>query len=216
MKIIDDAPTETDTTRERILLAAEKVFAEKGSEAASVREILRLADVKNIAAINYYFGDKDRLYIETVKNAHLTCMQGLPFTDYPSGTPAVDQLRGFIRTLVERMLRPQRATALILIMRELSQPSQACAEVVREYIQPIAARLQGILDQLLPTAPYVRKFMTAFSIVGQCMEYRLHRPVMMLLMGEADFQKITSEQIAEHITEFTLRGLGGVMAETTS
>jgi AcrR family transcriptional regulator len=202
-------------TRERILLAAEKVFSEKGQEAASVREILKNAGVKNIAAINYYFGDKDRLYIETVKNAHRTCVEGLPFPDPVPGVPATTQLRGFIRTMVDRMLRPQRASALILIMRELSQPSQACAEVVREYIQPIAARLQGILDQLMPEAPYARKFMTAFSIVGQCMEYRLHRPVMMLLMGEENFKKITAEQIAEHIAEFTLKGLGGT-AETAA
>lgn len=207
MAALDDPKTDHESTRQRILLAAEEVFAAKGCDAASIREILKKADVKNIAAINYYFGDKDRLYIETVKNAHLTCVEGLPFPEFPEGTPPEQRLRGFIRTMVERMLRPQRTSALVLIMRELSQPSQACTEVVREYIQPIAARLMTILDPLLPNVSQLQKLMTGFSIVGQCIEYRIHRPVMLLIMGEENFSRLTAEQVAEHISRLTLYGL---------
>ena len=53
-----------DDTRENLLLAAGKVFADKGYEKATVREICKAAGVSNLAAVNYYFGDKERLYIE--------------------------------------------------------------------------------------------------------------------------------------------------------
>ena len=56
-----------DDTRERLLEAASRVFAEKGYEKATVREICTAAKVSNLAAVNYYFGDKERLYIESVK-----------------------------------------------------------------------------------------------------------------------------------------------------
>ena len=59
----------TDDARTRMLNAAGPIFADKGFAAATVREICQQAEV-NLAGVNYYFGDKERLYIETVKSAH--------------------------------------------------------------------------------------------------------------------------------------------------
>src|SRR5262245_16335507 len=58
----------SEETRQRLLEAAGKVFAEQGKD-APVRTILQKAGVKNIAAINYYFGDKDQLYEEVLRYA---------------------------------------------------------------------------------------------------------------------------------------------------
>lgn len=49
-----------DDTRSRILEVATKVFAERGMEAVSMRELTALAGV-NVAAVNYHFGSKDGL-----------------------------------------------------------------------------------------------------------------------------------------------------------
>ena len=51
-------------TKNRILLAATKVFARKGYKEATVREICELAGTANINSINYYFGSKENLYRE--------------------------------------------------------------------------------------------------------------------------------------------------------
>ena len=198
---------DSDTTRQRILEAAEFVFAQKGREAASVREILKRAGVKNIAAINYHFGDKNRLYIAVVKNAHACCCV-LPFPEWADGTPAVTKLRDFIRTMVARMTQPARPTALHVMMRELAQPSAACAEVVRDYIQPMAKVLQDILAELRPDLPEPRRFLMGNSIVAQVLFYRQNRPIIELLMGPPLFGQLTPELLTEHITGFTLRALG--------
>ncbi len=49
-------------TRNRLLATAEKLFAANGFEATSVRDITTAAGCNNVAAINYYFGSKDKLY----------------------------------------------------------------------------------------------------------------------------------------------------------
>jgi TetR/AcrR family transcriptional regulator, regulator of cefoperazone and chloramphenicol sensitivity len=194
-------------TRQRLLDAAEIVFAEKGFEAASVDEITKKAGA-NRAAISFHFGGKERLYIEAVKYAHRTCHEGVPFPEYPASTPAAERLRGFIRTMVHRMANEPDPFATQLMMREMAQPTAACVEVVREYIRPMADILRGILGELLPDADPAQVYLTGFSIVGQCLFYKQNRPVARLLMGEADFDCLDAERIAEHVIAFTLRGLG--------
>lgn len=46
--------------KERILEAAEELFAEKGFEGTSVRDIAQKAEI-NLAMISYYFGSKEKL-----------------------------------------------------------------------------------------------------------------------------------------------------------
>jgi AcrR family transcriptional regulator len=194
-------------TRQRLLHAAEEIFAEKGFEAASVDEITKKAEA-NRAAISFHFGGKERLYIEAVKYAHRACHEGVPFPEFPPDAPAVERLRGFIRTMVQRMADEPDPYATQLMMREMAQPTEACVEVVREYMRPIADLLRGILGELMPDADPVKIYMTGFSIVGQCLFYKQNRPVAKLLMGEESFAQLDADRIAEHVIAFTLRGLG--------
>jgi AcrR family transcriptional regulator len=55
-------------TRQSIIKAAVTLFAEKGFEGSSVRDIVTKARV-NQAAINYHFKGKDGLYLEVLKTA---------------------------------------------------------------------------------------------------------------------------------------------------
>jgi AcrR family transcriptional regulator len=54
-------------TKKKILDVSHTLFAEKGYEGTSVRDIATLAEV-NIAAINYHFQNKENLYKETIRN----------------------------------------------------------------------------------------------------------------------------------------------------
>src|SRR5438309_6804835 len=158
----------TDATQQRLLEAAEEIFAEKGFKATSIRAICKRAGA-NIAAVNYYFEDKEKLYIETVKYAHRGCTEGAPFPEWAPDTPPIQKLRDFIRVMVTRMLSPQSPASLQLMMREMAQPTAACVEVVRDYIGPIAQKLGGILEELLPGATVRQRYLIAFSVVGQCL-----------------------------------------------
>jgi AcrR family transcriptional regulator len=208
--------TELDDPRRRLLEAAGEVFAEKGFEGATVRDICKRAKV-NIAAINYYFRDKERLYIEAVKQA--AC--GLPEAQnrvWPPNTPPAEKLRAFIRTMVAHfMVSNKPAWHTRMMMHELARPTSACAELVRDYIAPTAAVLMEILGEILPPdTPRWKRFMTGFSIVSQCLYYVQNKPIAKLLVGEEDFAWFDETRVAEHITAFSLAALGVTAQPSTN
>lgn len=201
--------SDADSTRDRILEAAGNVFARKGFEAATVREICGLADA-NLAAVNYHFGDKHQLYIEAVKRAHAWRVQQAPLPDWPPGTPPAAKLRGFVRTLLARMLSDDPTSwHAQLMLREMSRPDTACQALVSDYIRPEFRLLLGILDELVPAEmPPLRRYLVAFSIVGQCLHYRVGGQVIRLLVPEEEHRRFTPDFLAGHITELTLAALG--------
>jgi len=196
-----------DDAERRLLKAAGQVFAEKGYEGGTVREICERAEV-NIAAPNYYFGDMERLYIETVKSACLEQAEQFPIPEWPPGTPPARKLREFILAFCRRMLgESEMPWKRQLFLREMAQPTAACAELVRDSIRPTAAILGAILQELLPETPEGKRWLVAFSIVGQCLFYRILEPIVSELVGEAEFRSYKAEKLAEHIAEFSLAAL---------
>ncbi len=195
-------------TRGRLLEAAGQVFADKGFQSGTVKEICDQAEA-NIAAVNYYFGGKERLYIEAVKHAHRCKASEIPLPDWPAGTPPARKLRDFIRVVLGRMIADDSpAWHAKLIMRELVEPTTACAEMARHNIKPMCDRLMAILEELLPATPTRQRFLIGFSIVGQCFHYRVNKPVIAVLVGEEEFRNYTVDLLAQHIADFTLAALG--------
>lgn len=203
---MDDATQEVDP-KQRLILAAVEVFAEKGFKAATVREIVERA-AANIAAINYHFGDKENLYFQACKHAHACSAAQEPPPQWPDGTPPRQKLEEFIRIIVRSMTVPSSPAAMQLLMRELANPTAAARQIVHDYIQPMAFTLRAILRELFPTAEPRRLLMVGFSIIGQCLYYRQNRPVSELIFGSEDVAALTPELIADHIVRFTLAALG--------
>ena len=96
-------------TRDLIIKAAVSLFAEKGFERSSVRDIVTKARV-NQAAINYHFKGKDGLYFEVLKIAfeRLTENAGVDAEELKSLSPE-RALRRFVR----HQLRPLGPAGLV-------------------------------------------------------------------------------------------------------
>jgi AcrR family transcriptional regulator len=199
-----------DEPRERLLLAAGREFAERGYDAATVRDICAAAGV-NVAAVNYYFGDKQRLYIESVKHAHEERVRQVPLPEWSSGTPAARKLHDFVDNLLERMLGlGQPPWQVQLMMRETLQPTAACRELVEDFIRPHFAVLVAVLDELaggrLAEAELRR---VGMSIVGQCFLYRAAGDVVAMLVPPDELESLhTPVRLADHVTRFALAALG--------
>ncbi|MGH9804053.1 MAG: CerR family C-terminal domain-containing protein [Candidatus Acidiferrales bacterium] len=205
----------------RLLEAAEKLFAERGFADTSIRDLAEAAGV-NVAAVNYYFGDKDRLYLEALRRA----LRHQRTSDPPfeavleearrEGTPAAAArgLRKYIGLYMGWLFAEESEKggpcACALFQREMSSPTPALDVIVEEFIEPKSTVLWGLLQQARPELGSDREQLLfhAASIVGQCLHYRLVLPVILRLHKKDNFSQEEIRRIAEHIANFTLRGLG--------
>ena len=200
-----------DDTPRRLLEAAGEVFAAKGFQAATVREICRRAGA-NLAAVNYHFGDKHQLYIEAVKHAQC-CGEEDPLPQWPPDTPPAAKLRGYVHRMLARFLDDRRpAWHAQLMAREMAEPTEACVALVDSYIRPSYELLDGILEELLPPGtPVSDRHLIAFSIVGQCVHFKIHRPIAVQLVGEEEYATYDVMRLADHVARFSLAALGHEM-----
>src|SRR5262245_31841951 len=200
---------EQDDTRKKLLEAAGEVFAEKGYHAATFRNIAEKAGV-HFSLLNYHFGDKDQLYLETVRDAYQTTAERVPTPVWGPDTPPQQKLRDFIQTFLRRIVEGHEPSwPCKLIMRELHQPTEACRHFAEGFARPNCDKLQGILAELLPPdTPPVRYNLIAFSVIGQCLFYRFARPVVTFILGPEEFASYDVELLTDHITRFTLAALG--------
>lgn len=210
-----DLTTELESAKERLLEAAQEVFAERGYAAASVRDICGQAGV-NIAAVNYYFGDKERLYVEAVVRAHRWRLDQAQLPDWDADTTPQAKLGDFIATFFRRIFGgPDDTWRTRLVMREIMQPSAACAEIAQSNIRPQFEILLSILRELLPADTSDEDLhLTAFSVVGQCLFYHVASPIIRNLVDESEYATYDVDKLAEHVTAFTLASLDAKAARS--
>ena len=199
-------------TRQRILRAATRIFAELGFHQTTVREICQSAEV-NVAAINYHFRDKEGLYLEVLRAAHARANRVAPLQ--PEGVDkatAEDRLRGFVRAICARIfdVGPDACHGQ-LMSHEMVRPTRALDEIVETEIRPKAMLLMGIIREIVgPEPPDEAVRAVCYSIIGQCLFYKNCRPVVERLMPENVPTPEDMEAIAEHIVEFSLHGIRGL------
>jgi hypothetical protein len=89
------------------------------------------------------------------------------------------------------------------------KPTEACRAIVRDYFQPSFNALLARIDELVPTpVSEAERLKIGFSIIGQCLHYRFGNEVVSLMVPERLKSEFGIEQIATHITRFTLAAIG--------
>ncbi len=195
-----------DPTKVRLLEAAGQEFAEKGYDGATVRAICDRAGM-NLAAVNYHFGDKEHLYDQAVLHAH-RCGPAQFETDPPVLSP--DQaFRDHIHLFLSHVVAPHHSTwHQVLLLREMINPTGASDTLVREAIRPRFEYLTGLIRKLCPEVDERRVQAIAFSVVGQCLHYKLTRRISSMLVGPEAFDELDLDYLTDHISRFTLAALG--------
>ncbi len=199
-----------DDARNRILDAAGPVFAAKGYRAATVREICEKAGM-NVASVNYYFGDKENLYVETIKRVRPPRIEEKLQGAWSTETSPADKLRDFIHAMVRALCGAEMFPWLPeLLKREIANPTPACEGLLQEPFFANFDLLQSILVEILPpdTPPH-KRHQIAFTVIGQCVHFRVSRKIAAMLIGSDEFEAhYGPDEVATHISRVCLAALG--------
>lgn len=204
------APRDHDgDVRERLLVAATQICAERGFRNASVRTICEQAGA-NLAMVNYYFGSKDELYLAVIRrvsgNGFLDKM--LPAAE--AALPAAERLARLIEHLMIGVLTagPESDVAR-LVTWEIVQPTHALSVIVDTVSRPIheamCALVKDICDRPV-TDQEARRH--TFSILAQIVYYANSRPLNDLIDPSLRYDDASIRELARHVTAFSLRGMG--------
>lgn len=202
----------TNGTEQRLLDAAGEIFAEYGYRAATVRQICEKAGA-NVAAVNYYYGDKEQLYravLRSVPDAH-----AIKFPSRSGLSPeasAAEQLRAYVRSLLYRVFDPGRpGWHSKIIAREMVEPTRALDSLLEDVARPLHRELADIVRSLLGTdADDETVRFCALSILGQCVYYHHARSVLTRLYPEQPYDAEDIARLVDHITEFSLAALRAI------
>ncbi|GAB4246497.1 MAG: CerR family C-terminal domain-containing protein [Deferrisoma sp.] len=201
-------------TRARLLEAAERVFAEKGYRGATVREITRAAGA-NVAAVHYHFGGKKPLYLELFRERieRLARVREAALAQ-ARGRDPVEDLRTvvghFVRAWIERILdeeRRDRGRFPLLVMREVGDPGPAYPLLLERILRPNHEAFRDLILRARPELGEEGALLAAASLMGQVIHFLRGRRVLEDLLGRA-YDGETVDRICDHVTRFTLRGLG--------
>lgn len=214
------APVPHDVaTRERLVSAASRLFAEHGFKNVSVREICSEAGA-NVAAVNYHFEDKLGLYREVVGRAIAAIRDISEATIFaPEGAPPEERLRHYVRAYVPRLAgRDPRVDAARvawihkLMRHETSEPTPLAPWIAEQALAPRINYLSRLVAEMLgcePADPRVSR--CVIGIQAQCLFYA---PDKFRETAFAGWPPTTAElaAAAEHIVEFSLAGIRRIAA----
>lgn len=146
--------TSSFSTRERILGAAEELFASHGFAGASLRQVTASAKV-NLAAVNYHFGSKDNLIEEVFRRRldDLNQRRLLALAEaQANSSPGLDDvLDAFIRPALELSISVHGGTAFVRVLaRAFAEHNDRLRKFLSDNYGHVLKEFAGGIAALLP------------------------------------------------------------------
>ncbi len=205
---------DTTETRQRLLDAAERLFAVDGYEATPVRDITAAAGC-NVAAVNYHFGGKEELYLEVFRRL-LAELRGRRIQRIRREVEeAGDELslerflESFCLSFLEPLVDEGRRPHLITLMDREMQNHHLPPEVFfRELIRPMSeVTLEG-LRQVMPELDETCGLMCLMSVVGQL----IHVLKMRTMVSRGEVPVAVPTDLAAHVAHIVRFSAAGIHA----
>jgi len=195
-------------TKERILHAAEDLFAQHGFAGTSLRQVTSRADV-NIAAVNYHFGSKENLVQEVFKHRMDEMsekrLQALNLVIQKDPSDLEGILLAFIQPALALTLDRHGASFVRVLARAYAEKndglrnflSENYGQVLREFAKVLANCLPGLTKEEL----YWRMDFVAGALTYAMADFGLIR------RQPGVTEKAHCEKAAQHLITFAKAGL---------
>jgi AcrR family transcriptional regulator len=162
------APAPLSGTRERLLEAAERLFAARGFRGVSLRELTAAARV-NLAAVSYHFGSKEELLravlerrVAPVNAERLRRLDALEAGGAPVVVEAV--LEAFLAPAVEAVRRERKMQDVAALL--YSEPAETVAPLLERLFGECVRRFHDALAPSLPAADAATVAMRFQLVIG--------------------------------------------------
>ncbi|MBS0382655.1 MAG: TetR family transcriptional regulator [Proteobacteria bacterium] len=195
------------STRQRILGAAEELFAERGFAGASLRQVTSAAKV-NLAAVNYHFGSKDNLIEEVFRRRldELSRRRLERLAEIADEATLESVLDAFITPALELSLDRKGGSVFMRVLaRAFAEHNTHLRKFLSEnygyVLKDFAAAFANLLPQLDKEELYWRLDIAVGALTYAMADFGViqRRP------GETE--RTHREQMARHLIHFTAAGL---------
>jgi TetR/AcrR family transcriptional regulator, regulator of cefoperazone and chloramphenicol sensitivity len=199
-------------TRQRLLLAAAEIFAQKGYTQTRIAEICARAEA-NIALVNYHFGDKRSLYNCVWRYAFKQARAEFPIDGgIPAEASPAERLKAAIRAILGRIFSKSAAGVFPrLLLHEMATPSGSLQSIADEAIRPQLEYVAEIVRELLGDAAdelAVRD--CSASTLSQCFMLNCGQGLAAKVFVEQPPTELDLESTTEHIFTFSMAGIKAV------
>ncbi|HYL38819.1 MAG TPA: TetR/AcrR family transcriptional regulator [Bryobacteraceae bacterium] len=205
------------TTKDRILDAAERLFARDGIEATSLRAITAEAGV-NLAAVNYHFQSKDALVHAVIARRMAPVNQRrLELLDAceraaGDGPPPLEQvLDAFLRPAVE-ILASHAREFTPLMGRLYMEPWDFVERIYKEHLEPVATRFIRAYQRALPGLPRAELMWRLHFAIG-ALAHTLGASHLLQIFSSGECDPSDVEGTLQRLEAFTIAGLTAPVGE---
>lgn len=196
-----------------ILLAAEKLFAQRGYHAVSIRQIADEAGVP-LALVGYHYGPKHELFYAIFQHWNPTIEERLLALQRVISAPRDDQtlpriIEAFVGPVLRMRASPEGEYYALLVARELFIAQKETDRVLHDFFDPLA---HAFIDALQIVMPHATRGQVAWgyqftvgTLLHHISDYRVER-----LSGGESLQGDPAS--ASMLSQFIVGGLRAALA----
>ena len=198
--------------RSRLLDAAERLFCEKGFDGTSIRDLTAEAEC-NLAAVNYHFGGKEKLYMEVFRRRMLAMRDYRisVINEVMSGGQGQvrleDLLGAFVKAFIQPFVEENGGVRFTKLMaREMFEPHLPRSVILEEMVFPVLTVLEEALAKVCPGLDGDKAVLCIHSLIGQLLHVIRTREVFAGVEG----QRLAIGdlgQVIGHIVKFSAAGI---------
>jgi AcrR family transcriptional regulator len=213
---VTDPPSrslQSSDTRQRILAAAERQFAERGFAGTTMRDLTHAAGT-NLAAVNYHFGSKEgllhevfRTYLEPIGRERLDALDAAEQAAGGAPLPLRRILELYLAPAV-RTLASRHSGIPSIVTRLHHEPHPAVEELIARVMQPVTARYIAAVARTLPGLDPQLILLRGHLMTGAMLYILGHGRVFMERLSAPAAPALNEDALLRHLVDFCEAGFG--------
>ncbi|MBB5357205.1 AcrR family transcriptional regulator [Rhodanobacter sp. ANJX3] len=196
------------STKERILGAAESLFAQRGFDGASLRQLTSAAGV-NLAAVNYHFGSKEKLVeqifrrrLDALNNSRL---QALSLVEGAETTTLEDVLSAFIRPALDLSHDESGSLFMRVLARAFAEHDDTLRQFLSDNYGHVMRQFTAEFARLLPQLTKQELYWRIDLVSGALTHAMSGFGMIQRKSGVSEIEH--REETAQHLIRFAVAGL---------